>query len=274
MEFIEQTRKFRKKAFLYAIAYPISICAICFIVFIIAAIIAACSGSSPQNSKPPDWFFKSLLFSTVLIILSLGKGIYYCLKLLAILYERGRHEVSKRIGNRPAKEGDKAMGGELNARFQSNLAKNPTDSFNIPSTPSKNSQSRPADAAKSGQSADVQTNLGNKYYQGDGVKQDYHQALLCYLKAADQGDSSVYGIIGWIYQNGLGVAQDYSNALTWYHKAADQGDASAQYNIGWTYRNGLGVHIYILREQQRRCLKHYPAEPVGSGCPFHGNLVQ
>ena len=44
-----------------------------------------------------------------------------------------------------------------------------------------------------------------------------------------------------MYAYGQGVRQDYAEALRWYHKAAEQGDAEAQYNLGAMYHNGDGV---------------------------------
>ena len=41
--------------------------------------------------------------------------------------------------------------------------------------------------------------------------------------------------------NGQGVPQDYAEAVTWYRKAAEQGDADAQYNLGVMYAKGQGV---------------------------------
>ena len=41
--------------------------------------------------------------------------------------------------------------------------------------------------------------------------------------------------------NGQGVPQDYEEAIKWYRLAAEQGYASAQYNLGVMYDNGDGV---------------------------------
>ncbi|KAF8947428.1 hypothetical protein BGZ52_007849, partial [Haplosporangium bisporale] len=53
-----------------------------------------------------------------------------------------------------------------------------------------------------------------------------------YLKAADQGHMGAQFNIGFLYDDGQGVPQDYSQAMKWYLKAADQGDMDAQLNIG------------------------------------------
>ena len=41
-----------------------------------------------------------------------------------------------------------------------------------------------------------------------------------------------------MYEHGEGVPQDYAEAVRWYRLAADQGYASAQYNLGVMYNNG------------------------------------
>jgi TPR repeat protein len=59
--------------------------------------------------------------------------------------------------------------------------------------------------------------------------------------AADQGHASAQFNLGISYDNGQGVPQNYAEAVKWYRLAADQGDASAQYNLGQMYRLGEGV---------------------------------
>ena len=43
------------------------------------------------------------------------------------------------------------------------------------------------------------------------------------------------------YDNGEGLEQDFKEAVKRYQKAADQGDAEAQMNLGGMYENGQGV---------------------------------
>jgi len=65
---------------------------------------------------------------------------------------------------------------------------------------------------------------------------------------AEQGNAIAQFILGSMYENGEGVAQDYIEAMMWYHKAAEQGDTDAQYNLGNLYDNeNLGVaHDYVM----------------------------
>jgi hypothetical protein len=82
--------------------------------------------------------------------------------------------------------------------------------------------------------------IGALYASGKGVAQDYQQAMTWWLKAADAGDTYATCCIGALYANGQGVAQDYQQAMTWYRKAADAGNADAMNNIGVLYEEGHG----------------------------------
>ena len=44
-----------------------------------------------------------------------------------------------------------------------------------------------------------------------------------------------------MYGNGEGVPQDYKQAVKWFRKAAEQGYVDALYNLGVRYNNGEGV---------------------------------
>ena len=89
--------------------------------------------------------------------------------------------------------------------------------------------------------ADAQFNLGVMYDTGEGVPQDYGEALRWYRLAADQDHASAQVSLGFMYGNGEGVPQDYGEALRWYRLSANQGYANAQFNIGNMYLNGRGV---------------------------------
>ena len=50
-----------------------------------------------------------------------------------------------------------------------------------------------------------------------------------------------------MYNKGEGVAQDYREAVKWFHLAAEQGNAGAQGHLGVKYANGQGVPQDFLR---------------------------
>lgn len=79
----------------------------------------------------------------------------------------------------------------------------------------------------------------------DGVtllsNKDYASARAIFLRAAAQGDPRAQLNLGLIYFNGNGIAQDFKQAVSWYRKAALHGDTKAQYNLGLMYTKGQRV---------------------------------
>ena len=90
-------------------------------------------------------------------------------------------------------------------------------------------------------SANQQYALGEKYYYGTDVEQNYKMAVEWYIRAANQGLKEAQCSLGYMFSKGLGIKQDFGTAVFWYNKAAMQGYAKAQYNLGTMYFRGLGV---------------------------------
>ena len=86
-----------------------------------------------------------------------------------------------------------------------------------------------------------QEKLGDCYYKGVGVAQDYEKAVYWYTKAAEQGYPYAQKKLGDCYYKGEGVAQDYEKAVYWYTKAAEQDYSVAQFRLAECYALGLGV---------------------------------
>ncbi|MCQ2207068.1 MAG: sel1 repeat family protein [Paludibacteraceae bacterium] len=84
-------------------------------------------------------------------------------------------------------------------------------------------------------------NLGNCYYNGYGVPQNYVIAIEHYTQAAEQGDPIAQYNLAESYSNGLGVTQNFEKAIEWYEKAAQLGLLEAQFNLGVMYMKGEGV---------------------------------
>jgi TPR repeat protein len=89
--------------------------------------------------------------------------------------------------------------------------------------------------------AKAQCDIGRMYYHGQGVQQNYAEALRWYRKAADQGDTKAQYGVGYMYYYGQAVQQDYAEAFLWYNKAAEQGYAKAQVNLSLMYYYGQGT---------------------------------
>ena len=88
---------------------------------------------------------------------------------------------------------------------------------------------------------ETQYEIGNKYYKGEEVIQDYSEAAKWYRLAAEQGNANAQTSLGLMNKNGHGFIQDNLAALWWFGLAAEQGDALAQYNLGQLYEIGPGM---------------------------------
>jgi len=69
----------------------------------------------------------------------------------------------------------------------------------------------------------AQCSLGECYYYGDGVPQDFIEAEKWYRMSAEQRYVGAHYRLGDFYFFGNGVAQDLGESLEWYRKAARQG---------------------------------------------------
>jgi TPR repeat protein len=88
--------------------------------------------------------------------------------------------------------------------------------------------------AKAG-NMDAENLLGLMYYMGQGVPQDYKQAMLWLRKAATQGKADAQYVTGAMYYTGNAVLQDHKQAVYWFTKAAEQNHAEAQQVLGLMY---------------------------------------
>ena len=83
--------------------------------------------------------------------------------------------------------------------------------------------------------------LGESYYNGKGVVQDFAEAIKWYSQSAEKGQVEAQETLGGLFFFGKGVKQDYAEAAKWYLKAADQGSQTAQTSIAQMYEYGRGV---------------------------------
>ena len=74
-------------------------------------------------------------------------------------------------------------------------------------------------------------------------RKDYKTAYKLFLPLAEQGNAFAQAQfnLGAMYFKGDGVPQDYKEAVKWWRLAAEQGLAQAQYNLGVMYGKGQGV---------------------------------
>jgi uncharacterized protein len=72
------------------------------------------------------------------------------------------------------------------------------------------------------------TNYGVLLILGQGVAQNYTEAINWLMKSAAAGNKGAMTWLGDCYSRGIGVAMDMQAARAWYKKAADAGDPDAQ----------------------------------------------
>jgi hypothetical protein len=87
--------------------------------------------------------------------------------------------------------------------------------------------------------ADVKwlTDLGVVYFR----QHQFHEAFLCFSRAAAQGFATAQFCLAVCYFNGHGVNRDESAALPWLIQAAAQGDVNAEFTLGLAFSLGRGV---------------------------------
>jgi len=85
--------------------------------------------------------------------------------------------------------------------------------------------------AASGGDAKALFEIGSRYAESRGVKEDMAAAARWYEKSAEQGYAPAEYRIGNFYEKGIGVARDIKKAKTYYQQAAAQGNASAMHNL-------------------------------------------
>ncbi len=71
-----------------------------------------------------------------------------------------------------------------------------------------------ADAAKG--DAEAQYELGLAYSAGNGVTQDYVEAVRWFKSSAEGGHAEAQNALGLCYDNGTGVERDSEVAAQWY----------------------------------------------------------
>ena len=89
--------------------------------------------------------------------------------------------------------------------------------------------------------AHAQFYLSRCYARGEGVPQDYPQAVEYLRRSAAQGYARAENNLGAFYADGLGVTQSYAESVKWFRQAADQGDSLAEYSLGMAYEQGRGL---------------------------------
>ncbi|MBB4183857.1 peptidoglycan-binding protein [Sinorhizobium terangae] len=105
----------------------------------------------------------------------------------------------------------------------------------------------PAEAAKWYQRAadagviPAEYRLANLYEKGAGVARDTVKAKALYLKAAAAGNASATHNLAVMLASGRDGAPDFAEAAKWFEKAASLGVRDSQFNLAVLYARGNGV---------------------------------
>jgi hypothetical protein len=83
--------------------------------------------------------------------------------------------------------------------------------------------------------------MGLRYADGEGVPQNYHDAMTWFAKASDAGNAKAQWKLALGYLEGIGVPRDERQALVWLKRAANNGDARAQRALSEMYLSGRDV---------------------------------
>ena len=118
------------------------------------------------------------------------------------------------------------------------------------------------------ESPEEQDALGHAYLHGEGVEQNYEEAVKWFRKAADQGYPPAQFNLGMRYRDGSGVEKNLREGFRWIRKAMEQGLAipAAQSILGQAYFFGEGTEqnfhkavewltkasIVVISEKQER----------------------
>jgi uncharacterized protein len=71
---------------------------------------------------------------------------------------------------------------------------------------------------------EAQINLGNMFFDGNGVARDYAESVKWYLLAADHGNTDAQIALGFLYKYGEAVHFDYVQAYKWFELAGSDSD--------------------------------------------------
>jgi hypothetical protein len=94
--------------------------------------------------------------------------------------------------------------------------------------------------AKAGDST-AQYEMGLRYADGEGMPQNYQDAMAWFAKAAQNGNDRAQWKLGLGYMKGIGVLLDERTAVAWFKRAANQGEIRAQSALSDAYLSGRGI---------------------------------
>jgi putative methionine-R-sulfoxide reductase with GAF domain len=93
----------------------------------------------------------------------------------------------------------------------------------------------------------AQYEMALRYADGEGVPQNYRDAMAWFAKAAANGNDNAQWRLGLGYIEGIGVPHDERKAVVWFKRAANHGNIRAQNALSDLYLSGRGVPRDFVR---------------------------
>jgi len=87
----------------------------------------------------------------------------------------------------------------------------------------------------------AQYEMALRYADGEGVPQNYRDAMAWFAKAAANDNDKAQWKLGLGYLKGIGVPHDERKAAVWFKRAANHGNIRAQSALSDLYLSGRGV---------------------------------
>jgi hypothetical protein len=107
----------------------------------------------------------------------------------------------------------------------------------------------------------AQFSLGARYATGEGVTQDYTEAVRWFTQAAEQGHILAQATLGAYYWAGRGVPQDLTKAYYWSVLAQAGGDQASKYRVAvLTSRMSRG-QVVAAQQQADDWLRNFAGRP-------------
>ncbi len=114
--------------------------------------------------------------------------------------------------------------------------------------------------AASGNAA-AENALGLRYFQGDGVVKDEHEAFRWFLSSASHGNLAAQSKLGFLYSSGIGVAKDPTKAYYWAVLARARGDESNRELASQLAANLTRAQAATIEQEASNWFLHQSAEP-------------
>ena len=97
--------------------------------------------------------------------------------------------------------------------------------------------------------------VADMYYNGQGVTQDYKEAVIWLRKVSEKGDAFAQSYLGKMYELGHGVKQDNVYAHMWFNISASHGGALYSERRDAVAKKMTSAEVDKAQELARECVK-------------------